>query len=60
MTVDHTNTEAIEHVAGLAPLQRAGEPEEIADLAVFLLGNASSFITGSTHLIDGGMLASLS
>ncbi|KAL4747790.1 hypothetical protein BDW72DRAFT_196440 [Aspergillus terricola var. indicus] len=35
-------------------LARAGEPEEVANLVVFLLGDASSFITGATYSIDGG------
>ena len=38
------------------PLQRIGEPEEIADLILFLLSNQSSWITGSIFKIDGGSL----
>jgi NAD(P)-dependent dehydrogenase (short-subunit alcohol dehydrogenase family) len=38
------------------PLNREGKPEEIADLIVFLLGNKSSWITGSVYKIDGGTL----
>ncbi|MEP0322187.1 SDR family NAD(P)-dependent oxidoreductase [Bauldia litoralis] len=40
-------------VAGI-PMGRAGEPHEIGPLAVFLASPASSFVTGATHLIDGG------
>jgi NAD(P)-dependent dehydrogenase (short-subunit alcohol dehydrogenase family) len=36
------------------PLGRIGEPEDIAHLAVFLAGDASSWITGQTIVIDGG------
>lgn len=36
------------------PLGRIGIPEEIGTLAVFLASDASSFITGSAILIDGG------
>jgi NAD(P)-dependent dehydrogenase (short-subunit alcohol dehydrogenase family) len=39
------------------PLRRAAEPDEIADLALFLLSGASSFVTGSIHTVDGGLLA---
>jgi 3alpha(or 20beta)-hydroxysteroid dehydrogenase len=33
------------------------EPEEVSSLMVFLASDESSFITGSEHVIDGGMLA---
>ncbi len=40
-----------------APLQRIGEPDEIAGAAVFLASRAGSFMTGQTMVIDGGRLA---
>ena len=36
------------------PLQRIGEPDEIAGAAVFLASQAGSFVTGHTLVIDGG------
>jgi NAD(P)-dependent dehydrogenase (short-subunit alcohol dehydrogenase family) len=36
------------------PLGRAGTPEEVAELALFLASDASSWITGGTFPIDGG------
>ncbi len=39
------------------PLQRIGEPDEIAGAAVFLASAAGSFITGQTIVIDGGTTA---
>lgn len=36
------------------PMGRIGEPQEIADLAVFLASDKSSFITGQAIAIDGG------
>ena len=36
------------------PLKRYGKPEEVANAAVFLLSDATQWITGSSLLIDGG------
>jgi NAD(P)-dependent dehydrogenase (short-subunit alcohol dehydrogenase family) len=45
-----------EGVARMVPLQRLGEPEDIANAAVFLASDAASWITGTTLVVDGGML----
>jgi 3-oxoacyl-[acyl-carrier protein] reductase len=37
------------------PLQRAGTPEEVADLCVFLGSDKSSYITGQVINVCGGM-----
>jgi 3alpha(or 20beta)-hydroxysteroid dehydrogenase len=36
------------------PLRRAGGVDEVASLVVFLASDASAFITGTEHVIDGG------
>jgi NAD(P)-dependent dehydrogenase (short-subunit alcohol dehydrogenase family) len=41
----------------VTPLGRRGKPEEIGDAVAFLVSNESSFITGTTLLVDGGFLA---
>ncbi len=38
------------------PLGRWGQPEEVGNLAVYLASDLASYLTGSTHFIDGGML----
>jgi NAD(P)-dependent dehydrogenase (short-subunit alcohol dehydrogenase family) len=39
------------------PIGRLGEPEDIAGAAVFLLSDASRYMTGSEILLDGGYSA---
>ena len=39
------------------PLQRIGRPEDIAQAALYLASDASSFITGTALVVDGGGLA---
>ncbi len=41
----------------LVPQRRYGEPEEIADAAVFLASDEARYITGHTLNVDGGFLA---
>lgn len=44
-------------LAGDIPLGRLGQPEEVASLCVYLLSDASAFITGADVPIDGGLTA---
>ncbi|MGF1767700.1 SDR family oxidoreductase [Enterovibrio makurazakiensis] len=41
----------------LQPLGRIAQPEEVANLVVFLASDKASFITGSLHAVDGGYTA---
>jgi NAD(P)-dependent dehydrogenase (short-subunit alcohol dehydrogenase family) len=42
----------------LCPSHRAGTPDEVGDLAAYLMSDKAGFITGSDFLIDGGTTAS--
>jgi 3alpha(or 20beta)-hydroxysteroid dehydrogenase len=39
------------------PLGRAGEPEEVAKLVLFLASDEAAYITGAEIIIDGGLMA---
>ena len=39
------------------PMGRPGRPEELGPLAVYLAGDASSYVTGANFVIDGGYTA---
>lgn len=41
------------------PLGRVARPAEVAELAAFLASDRASFITGSEHRVDGGLLATV-
>ncbi|HUM07952.1 MAG TPA: 3-oxoacyl-ACP reductase FabG [Acidocella sp.] len=44
-----------ETIAKLVPMQRAGEPEEVADLVAFLASDRAAYISGQLISINGGM-----
>lgn len=57
MAGDDPETHAF--IAGLHPLKRLADPKEIAQAAMFLLSDRSSFVTGSPMAVDGGMATRL-
>ncbi|ART78575.1 3-oxoacyl-ACP reductase [Sutcliffiella horikoshii] len=54
-----TKTEMEEKVKAGIPLGRYGEPEEFAKVVTFLVSDANSYMTGSSFLVDGGMVKSI-
>jgi 2-hydroxycyclohexanecarboxyl-CoA dehydrogenase len=47
-------TASLEHFASITPVRRAGRPEDIANAAVFLCQDESSYITGQLIGVNGG------
>lgn len=44
----------LDRVAPLIPMQRAGEPEEVAEAVAWLMSDAASYVTGTTLRVAGG------
>ena len=44
----------LEHSKTTHPIGRVGQPEEIADLILFLASDKAGWITGATYGVDGG------
>jgi glucose 1-dehydrogenase len=48
--------EKLKAIKQIVPLGRMGKPEEVAQVALFLASDRSSYVTGSTYYVDGGMV----
>jgi 3-oxoacyl-[acyl-carrier protein] reductase len=48
--------EGADAAGAFIPMGRIGEPEEIADVIVFLSSSSSRYLTGQTLVVDGGLL----
>jgi NAD(P)-dependent dehydrogenase (short-subunit alcohol dehydrogenase family) len=51
------HSDALQYFVSRIPLGRFGDPKELAGPIIFLASDASSFMTGTTLLIDGGWTA---
>ena len=54
----YSQPEAVKRRSAIVPLQRIGDPQDVAQLAVFLASDESNYISGASIEIDGGLLAS--
>src|SRR5690625_3060574 len=52
-----SSSETLAQIEAMTPLQRIGEPEEVANAILFLASDEASFITGAELAIDGGYSA---
>jgi NAD(P)-dependent dehydrogenase (short-subunit alcohol dehydrogenase family) len=53
---DEVRDEFESGVVDAVPLARMGLPEEVAAVALFLLSDDASYVTGSQYLVDGGLI----
>jgi 3-oxoacyl-[acyl-carrier protein] reductase len=53
--LESMTADVIDETASLTSLKRCGKPSEIANVAIFLLSDWSSYLTGQTIRVDGGM-----
>jgi meso-butanediol dehydrogenase/(S,S)-butanediol dehydrogenase/diacetyl reductase len=51
--------EAFARFGAAHPLGRIGTPEEVAELAAFLVSDKAGFCTGADYIVDGGLLAGI-
>ncbi len=57
MSREHSlGPEGLEQAASFIPMGRVGEPEDVADVALFLASGAARYITGQVIVVDGGLL----
>ncbi len=54
MTAD-LDEKAREKMLNVIPMQRFGEPRNVADLVSFLISDRAEYITGQTLQVDGGI-----
>jgi NAD(P)-dependent dehydrogenase (short-subunit alcohol dehydrogenase family) len=51
-----TSEDASARILSRTPMQRLGEPAEVADVCAYLLSDAASYVTGEIVVVDGGRM----
>jgi 3-oxoacyl-[acyl-carrier protein] reductase len=55
---DHFQDKDLENILNQIPANKMGNPQHIADLALFLASPKGNYITGQTISVDGGLFMS--
>jgi NAD(P)-dependent dehydrogenase (short-subunit alcohol dehydrogenase family) len=53
---DTVSMEMKEKILSVLPVGRLGQPEEVANVVLFLASDEAAFVTGATYVVDGGRL----
>ncbi len=48
--------EAVDVLRRTVPLRRFGQPDEVAEVALFLVSDRAAYVTGSSYYVDGGLV----
>ena len=54
-TMNERTQDYVERMVRAVPLKRAGTPEDVADVSIFLLSNQARYVTGATIPVAGGL-----
>lgn len=55
--LDPLDDETLEYLVSQHPIGRLGEPEEVAEIILWLASDKASFVTGNYYAVDGGYLS---
>jgi 3-oxoacyl-[acyl-carrier protein] reductase len=56
---DRVAEDLLQETAAAIPMRRLGKPEEVGDLVAFLASERAAYMTGTSVLVDGGLLQTM-